>query len=70
MDQETFNGIVRVLQRGAGVMANDYIAAFTTVVAELQTRIRAEQEALAKQAQAQDENTAKAETSDTESKGE
>ena len=68
MDQETFNGIVRVLQRGAGVMANDYIAAFTTVVAELQTRIRAEQEALAKQAQ--DENTAKAETSDTESKGE
>lgn len=45
MDQETFNAIVRILQRGAGVMAEDYIQAFTAVVRELQDRILAERKA-------------------------
>lgn len=45
MDQETYNGIIRVLQRGAGVMATEYCQAFTAVVAKLQEYIRAEQEA-------------------------
>ena len=45
MDQETYNGIIRVLQRGAGVMAAEYCQAFTAVVAELQSRIKAEQKA-------------------------
>lgn len=45
MDQETYNGIIKVLQRGAGVMAAEYCQAFTAVVAELQNRIKAEQKA-------------------------
>jgi len=45
MDQETYNGIIKVLQRGAGVMAAEYCQAFTAVVAELQKRMKAEQEA-------------------------
>lgn len=45
MDQETYNGIIRVLERGAGVMAVEYCQAFTAVVAELQRRIKAEQKA-------------------------
>lgn len=45
MDQETYNGIVKVLQRGAGVMATEYIQAFTAVVSELQERIKAEKKA-------------------------
>lgn len=45
MDQETYNGIIKVLQRGAGVMAAEYCQAFTAVVAKLQEYIKAEQEA-------------------------
>lgn len=45
MDQETYNGIIRILERGAGVMAREYCQAFTGVVAELQRRIQEEQKA-------------------------
>lgn len=48
MDQETYNGIIKVLQRGAGVMAAEYCQAFTAVVAELQKRVQAEQAAAKK----------------------
>lgn len=44
MDQETYNGIIRVLERGAGVMAREYCQAFTSVVAELQRRIKQEED--------------------------
>lgn len=57
MDQETYNGIIKVLQRGAGVMAAEYCQAFTAVVAELQTRIKAEQKAA--QAKAKEESSNK-----------
>lgn len=43
MNQETYNGIMNVLQRGSGVMAQEYCQAFSAVVAELQKRIQAEQ---------------------------
>ena len=59
MDQETYNGIIKVLQRGAGVMATEYCQAFTAVVAELQNRIKADQK-VAK---------AKAETSNKKKEG-
>lgn len=55
MDQETYNGIIKVLQRGAGVMAAEYCQAFTSVVAELQTRIKAEQKAA--QSKGKEENS-------------
>ena len=45
MNQETYNGIMNVLQRGSGVMAPEYCEAFSAVVAELQKRIQAEQDA-------------------------
>ena len=57
MDQETYNGIIKVLQRGAGVMAAEYCQAFTAVVAELQSRIKAEQKAA--QAKAKEESSNK-----------
>jgi hypothetical protein len=48
MNQETFNGIVNVLTRGAGVMAQEYTQAFIACVNELQKRLKAEAEAEAK----------------------
>lgn len=66
MDQETYNGIVKVLQRGAGVMAQEYITAFTSVVAELQNRIKAEQEA---KQEAQQKDAKVAETKNEKKEG-
>ena len=48
MNQEIYNGIINVLQRGAGVMAAEYCQAFTNVVVELQKRLKAEEDAKAK----------------------
>ena len=47
MNQETYNGILNVLQRGSGVMAQEYCQAFTGVVTELQKRIQVELQAKA-----------------------
>ncbi len=46
MNQQTYDGIMNVLQRGSGVMAQEYCQAFSAVVAELQKRIQAEQAAV------------------------
>ena len=44
MNQQTYDGIMNVLQRGSGVMAQEYCQAFSAVVAELQKRIQKDNE--------------------------
>ena len=49
MNQKIFDGIVDVLQRGSGVMAQEYVQAFVGCVNKLQEYMKKEQDAKAAQ---------------------